>query len=186
VLFGFLSLAIGVGAPAMPVAAVISDVTIGTCFAPEENCSVLVAHAVDSAEREILVHAYSLTIGSGVLEALIRAAKRGVNVRLIAGRTTPCERRSGISALARAGASIWIDRGVRIAHAKSMVIDEKVILVGSMNWSAGAERNSEDLNVISSAKVAEAYAAHWRQRLSASVPFTEQETCRRRSDEDGP
>jgi phosphatidylserine/phosphatidylglycerophosphate/cardiolipin synthase-like enzyme len=109
-----------------------------------------------------------------------------VNVRLIADRTTPCERRSGISAILRAGALVWIDRGVRIAHAKSLVIDGKVTVVGSMNWSAGAERNSEDLNVISSREVAEAYAAHWRQRLSASTPFTGRAACRQRSGEDRP
>ena len=39
-------------------------------------------------------------------------------------------RRSG---LARIGVPIWIDRGIRIAHAKAMVIDDEVALVGSMN-----------------------------------------------------
>jgi hypothetical protein len=34
---------------------------------------------------------------------------------------------------------VWIDRGVRNAHAKTMVIDGKVSLMGSMNWSSGAE-----------------------------------------------
>jgi hypothetical protein len=43
--------------------------------------------------------------------------------------------------------------------------------MGSMNWSSGAARNSEDLNLIASPEVAGAYAAHWRQRLAASVPF---------------
>jgi hypothetical protein len=38
-----LSLAVAIAAPVVPAAAVISDVTIGTCFAPEENCNALVA-----------------------------------------------------------------------------------------------------------------------------------------------
>jgi phosphatidylserine/phosphatidylglycerophosphate/cardiolipin synthase-like enzyme len=58
------------------------------------------------------------------------------------------------------------------------------MVVGSMNWSAGAERNSEDLSVISPPQVAEAYAAHWRQRLSASTPSAGRQTCQQRSDED--
>jgi phosphatidylserine/phosphatidylglycerophosphate/cardiolipin synthase-like enzyme len=53
-----------------------------------------------------------------------------------------------------------------------MVIDGKVTLVGSMNWSKGAALNSENLNLVVSPEVAETYAAHWRQCLSASVPFT--------------
>ena len=44
---------------------------------------------MNGAEREILVSAYSLTTGSGIPEALARAAQRGVDVRVIADRTTP-------------------------------------------------------------------------------------------------
>jgi phosphatidylserine/phosphatidylglycerophosphate/cardiolipin synthase-like enzyme len=49
---------------------------------------------------------------------------------------------------------VWIDRGVRIAHAKAMVIDDAVTLMGSMNWTASAGRNSEDLNLIASITLA--------------------------------
>jgi len=40
------------------------------------------------------------------------------------------------------------------------VIDGTVTLTGSMNWTRGAAVNSEDLNLVSSAAVAAAYAAH--------------------------
>jgi PLD-like domain len=81
------------------------------------------------------------------------------DVRLIADRTTPCERNTGLELIAGAGASVWIDHGVRIAHAKTMVIDGKVTLVGSMNWSRGAALNSENLNLIVSPEVAETYGS---------------------------
>ena len=62
-----------------------------------------------------------------------------------------------------------------------MVIDGKVTLVGSMNWSKRAALNSENLSLVVSTEVAETYAAHWRQRLSASVPFTGRDAwCRHR------
>jgi phosphatidylserine/phosphatidylglycerophosphate/cardiolipin synthase-like enzyme len=182
VFYAALTLAFGALLPIMPAASLTSGVTIATCFAPEENCNAFAVDAVDGAGREILVSAYSLTSGSGILEALVRAAQRGVDVRLIADRTTPCERRGGLDPLARAGASVWIDRGVRIAHAKTMVIDGKVTLTGSMNWSGGAARNSENLNLVVSPEVAETYAGHWRQRLAASVPFNgRDEWCRQRT-----
>jgi phosphatidylserine/phosphatidylglycerophosphate/cardiolipin synthase-like enzyme len=74
---------------------------------------------------------------------------------------------------------IWIDAQARTAHAKTMVIDSAVTLTGSMNWTSGATRNSEDLNLISSPEVAAAYAAHWRARLAVSVPFNRREDwCR--------
>ena len=171
----------------VPASSITTGAAIATCFAPEENCNAFAVDAVNGAEREILVSAYSLTMGSGIPEALARAAERGVNVRLIADRTTPSGRNAGVDVIVRAGASVWIDGGVRIAHAKAMVIDGKVTLVGSMNWSKGAALNSEDLNLVVSPEVAETYAAHWRQRLGSSVPFTGRDTwCQQRAPRGGP
>jgi phosphatidylserine/phosphatidylglycerophosphate/cardiolipin synthase-like enzyme len=100
-------------------------------------------------------------------------------VQLIADKTTPCECASGIEPLAAAGVPIWIDDAARIAHTKTMVIDEAVTLTGSYNWTRGAAANSENLNLISSPTVAVAYAAHWRQRLAVSVRFDRREDwCR--------
>jgi phosphatidylserine/phosphatidylglycerophosphate/cardiolipin synthase-like enzyme len=62
-----------------------------------------------------------------------------------------------------------------------MVIDGKVTLMGSMNWSSSAGPNSEDFNLVASPEVAEAYAAHWRRRLAACVRFDSREWCRQRT-----
>jgi phosphatidylserine/phosphatidylglycerophosphate/cardiolipin synthase-like enzyme len=98
-----------------------------------------------------------------------------VDVRLIADKTTPCRRASGIGRLADAGVPVWIDDQPRIAHAKTMVIDGAVTLMGSYNWTTAAAQNSEDLNLVSSPSVAEAYSAHWRKRLAVSVRFDRRE-----------
>jgi len=118
-------------------------------------------------------------LAQGIVEALVRAKERGVDVRLIADRTTPCERESGIEPLAAAGVPVWIDAQARVAHAKAMLIDGAVTLTGSMNWTRGAAVNSEDRNLISSPAVAAAYAGHWRDRLALSVRFDRREDwCR--------
>jgi phosphatidylserine/phosphatidylglycerophosphate/cardiolipin synthase-like enzyme len=74
---------------------------------------------------------------------------------------------------------IWIDDQARIAHTKTMVIDEAVTLMGSYNWTRGAAANSENLNLVSSPAVAAAYAAHWHNRLAVSIRFERREDwCR--------
>jgi phosphatidylserine/phosphatidylglycerophosphate/cardiolipin synthase-like enzyme len=156
-----------------------SDATVAVCFAPEDDCAEFAEHAIESAKREILVGAYRLTVGSGIVGALIRAKERGVDVRVIADRGAPCGRASGIEPLAAAGVPVWIVDQARLAHAKTMVIDGAVTLQGSYNWTHAAAENSEDLNLISSATVAAEYSAHWRQRLGVSVPFLQREDwCR--------
>jgi phosphatidylserine/phosphatidylglycerophosphate/cardiolipin synthase-like enzyme len=64
---------------------------------------------------------------------LLRAYQRGVAVKLIADKTTPCGRNSGIDPLASVGVPVWIDHHARIAHVKTMVIDGAVTLNGSYN-----------------------------------------------------
>jgi phospholipase D len=163
-------------APAAPSA------TIEICFAPESDCAAFAARAIDQAERQILVGAYGLTTGAGIVEALLRAHQRGVEVKLIADKTTPCGRNSGIDPLASAGVPIWIDHSARIAHAKIMVIDGILTLNGSYNWTRGAAANSEDLNLVASPAVAEAYAAHWRDRQTRSLRFDRRDDwCRARA-----
>jgi phosphatidylserine/phosphatidylglycerophosphate/cardiolipin synthase-like enzyme len=175
VLIAALSLALGVVSPTLPVTSLATEAAIAVCFAPEEDCTALAVDAIDHAETQILVNAYGLTTSSNAVEALIQARRRGVDVRVIADRTTPCERNGGIGPLAEAGVPIWIDNSVRIAHSKSMVIDSQVTLTGSMNRTGGAAQNSENLNLVASKIIAAAYAGHWNQRLALSSPYTQRD-----------
>jgi phosphatidylserine/phosphatidylglycerophosphate/cardiolipin synthase-like enzyme len=172
----FSALAVSLAAK---VCAAAPSATVETCFAPESDCAAFAVRAIDRAEHEILVGAYGLTTGAGIVEALLRAHRRGVEVKLIADKTTPCGRNSGIDPLASAGVPVWIDHVARIAHAKTMVIDGTVTLNGSYNWTRGASGNSEDLNLVASPIVAATYAAHWRDRQAVSLRFDRREDwCR--------
>jgi len=170
-----LSLTLASVSPALPAASVTSNAAIAVCSSPEEDCAAFAVRAIDDAEREILVGTYGLTTGSGIVEVLVRAKERGVDVQPIADKTTPCPTARGIAPLAAADVPIWIDAEARIAHVKTMVIDEAVTLTGSYSWTRGAAANSENLNLVSSPAVAAAYAAHWRERLAVSVRYERRE-----------
>jgi phosphatidylserine/phosphatidylglycerophosphate/cardiolipin synthase-like enzyme len=79
-----------------PASSVASGAAVAVCLAPDEDCAAFAVRAIDNAEREILIGAYALTTRSGIVEALVPAKERSVDVRLIADKTTPCERTSGI------------------------------------------------------------------------------------------
>lgn len=176
-----LWLAFQIASVRLPATATAPNAAIAVCFAPEEDCAGFAVGAIDLARRQILVSAYNLTTGAGIVEALVRARERGVDVRLIADKRSPCERNAGLEVLAQAGAPIWIDRAVPIAHAKVMVIDDALTLMGSYNWTRNAARNSEDLNLVASRALAAAYAAQWGRRLAVSVPFADRrDWCRPR------
>jgi phosphatidylserine/phosphatidylglycerophosphate/cardiolipin synthase-like enzyme len=171
VFFTALAIALGGLSSTLPVTSLATATAVAVCFSPEEDCTAFAVDAIDRAEAQILVNAYGLTTSSSTVEALVRAKQRGVDVRLIADRKTPCERNSGIGPLAEAGVPIWIDNGVRIAHSKSMVIDNQVTLTGSMNWTGGAPQNSENLNLVASKIIAAAYAGHGISGLRCRRPI---------------
>ncbi len=88
----------------------------------------------------------------GVLEALERAAERGVRVELIlAGRTDhPLLRRGARSTLER-----LLERGVRvheyvaaILHAKTAVFDRRMGIVGSSNLDRQSLQHSYEVNLV--------------------------------------
>jgi hypothetical protein len=68
-----LSLALGASALTLPVSSVASGAAIAVCFAPSKGCAAFAVCAINNADREILVGAYGLSTGSGIVEALVRA-----------------------------------------------------------------------------------------------------------------
>jgi hypothetical protein len=63
VLYDVLSLALALSP--LPAASVTPGAAIAVCFAPEEDCTAFAVDAIDAAEREILISAYSLTADLG-------------------------------------------------------------------------------------------------------------------------
>ena len=71
--------------------------------------------------------------------------------------------------LAAPTSDFWIDARARLAHGKALIIDCRVTIMGGCNFSVGAARNSEDLNIATSPAVAKAYAALWQSRIAGAV-----------------
>lgn len=137
-------------------------------FSPRSGCTQAIVAALAQAQREVLVMSYQMT--SDVLAtALIDASKRGVNVQVILDRGQERAFASDWRRLERAGISVLIDATHPIMHHKAAVIDGEVVVVGSFNWSAQAERNAESLLIIRSPELAKRYADEWRKL---------KETCR--------
>ena len=54
---------------------------------------------------------------------------------------------------------------------RSSSIIDRITIIRSYNFSAGAALDSEDLNITTSEEVADAYARHWQARQAGSVRF---------------
>lgn len=140
------------------------------CFSPEGHCEDLIVREIGAAEHQILVHAFSFTSTTNIPAALVAAKDRGVEVKVIIDRRTPCGH-SAVPELMVAKVDIAVDKSPPYAHEKAIIIDGYTVVSGSYNWSREARYNSEDLRIDRDADQAAQYTRHWQSRAAKSVPY---------------
>ena len=115
-----------------------------------------------------MVQAYSFT-SKPIADALVKAHRRGVNVRVIVDRGQPKAKGGKVWDLVSSGVQVWVDRAHAIAHNKVIIIDGSTVVTGSFNFTVSAEtRNAENLLVIRDAEVSRLYADNWERCLAHS------------------
>jgi phospholipase D len=118
---------------------------------------------INSAKDEILVQAYSFT-SSDITNALIQAYKRGIKVKVLIDRTSKTSRGTKIPELVEAGIPVSVCVVPGIAHNKVIIIDGKIIITGSYNFTNAAEtRNAENLLIIKDKDLANEYTTNWHK-----------------------
>lgn len=161
--------------PSPPHGPVFAEVSV--CFVPAQECDTAVSEAIGRAEKFIRVQAYGFT-SQPVLRALAEARARGVDVQAILDKSDDRPDREGAPPrpggarfTAEANIPTWIDGSVAIAHNKLIIIDGHLVIGGSYNYTASAERrNAENVTFIDAPVVADFYLVNWDARKAASHP----------------
>ncbi len=152
--------------------------SIEVAFSPSEGSEQLVIKVVDSAKSELLILAYSFTSVS-LVNALLRAKKRGVDVQLVADEKNNVQddrsgkARAALSALVNAGIAVRTINVYPIHHDKVIVADRETVELGSFNFSdAAAKRNSENVFVNwRNPKLAEVYTRHFDRNFRQASAY---------------
>lgn len=105
---------------------------------------------VDSARSSIILESEELS-DSAVVSALVDAARRGVDVRVV--MTYSSDYRENFERLAQAGAHVatYAASAPLYIHAKAMVVDDRVAFVGSENLSADSLDHDRELGLVTTA-----------------------------------
>jgi phosphatidylserine/phosphatidylglycerophosphate/cardiolipin synthase-like enzyme len=177
-----------------------SNATYGTRFDPEpvsvKSASVLVApdnaergviERLDAAEESVSVIQVSLGgLDGPFTAALLRAARRGVRVRVLLSGAWYVREENGrfADALNERTNSRDLPLSVRLAdpggrfekvHAKGAIVDGETVLVGSLNWNAHAAReNREVVLALRGREIADYYGrvfeADWKGGGGSNLP----------------
>jgi len=114
-------------------------------FSPDGGIREEIIKQIDVSQEYIDIAMYSFT-SEPAAEALVRAKERGVRVRILLDKLQAAGHYSRYQ--------YFLDNGIRaitdvhggIMHNKIAIIDGRILLTGSFNWTKSAEeRNEENL-----------------------------------------
>mgnify|MGYP002711123886 FL=1 len=122
-------------------------------FSPQDkSISNAVLPIIENAKDYIYIPIFVIT-ENRVVEALIKAKQRGVDVRLISDALNASSKYSKIKVLRASGIPVKIENYAGKMHSKTMIVDDKYSIIGSMNFSkSGETKNDENTIVLENAE----------------------------------
>lgn len=136
---------------------VVDNSSVLPVFCPNDFCDDVLVELISSAQESIDVMVFSFTLPE-VRHALIGAHGRGVNVRVLMDKQQAGNKYSVHEQLEAYGIPVVLDTSSGYMHNKVMIIDGKIVVTGSFNFSVNArDRNDENYVVINNELVAQEY-----------------------------
>ncbi len=137
------------------------NLEINSFFSPFDNLDLVVLEVLDTAQSEVIIAQYNIRRES-ILKKLVELANRGVSIRVVVDqRNAAKDYNTGDDFLEENGIEILRTKPsgrYALMHLKSTVIDNKIVMTGSYNWSSTATlANNENMVVINNEDVATKY-----------------------------
>lgn len=158
--------------PDTPLPSVVVDgVQIDVLFSPDDGAASQLVALVNGAQESVYFMAYSFTADDIAL-AMLGRARAGVTVSGVF-ETSQFASNQGTEYgnLRAAGLDVHLDENPRNMHHKVIVIDERIVVMGSYNFSASAEtRNDENVLVIHSPEIAALYVNEFTRVRGLAQP----------------
>lgn len=146
-----------------PVAYKLEDNAAQVLFSPDDACADKIVSQINGAKDNIVIAMYSFT-SRPIAQSLVEAAKRGVDIRVCIDGTDPDYRYSKDKYLEEKDIPVKLIKGKGLMHNKFCVIDDEIIITGSFNWTARADReNDENLLIIRSQEIAKEYKTKFEE-----------------------
>lgn len=135
----------------------MGDVLIENYFSPMEPVRDRIVAYLAEAERSVDVMAFSFTADE-IGEAMIERHQAGVPVRVVFENRNAAGIGSEFDRLSDVGIDVLKDGNCYTMHHKVIIIDQRIVITGSYNFTARAENvNDENLLIINDAALAAGY-----------------------------
>lgn len=115
---------------------------------PSGEALTRLMETIDQAQSSLHLSMFTLT-HPDLIEALIRAHRRGVEVRVaVDGYTAKGAGAVSCERLAQSGIQVYISQGIKLLHHKWILIDAKTFILGSANWTRAAFSKNRDVYLL--------------------------------------
>lgn len=158
-------------AAAIAAAAACYAATIETHFSPYGTCAPAVITELSNAKATADLCLYQLSYPP-IITAIRNAAERGVAVRICIDAGVQSNTPKYFDFLRVPRVEIRADAHEKLQHNKYAVIDGKIVLTGSFNWTEnGQEHNAENLVTLRDEPTAASFAADFNTHWAHSADF---------------
>jgi phosphatidylserine/phosphatidylglycerophosphate/cardiolipin synthase-like enzyme len=138
-------------------------------FASEDEAISHLIPLLESAQTSIYFMAFSYT-HNGMAEAMLERAAAGVTVQGIFETRGSETEFSALPPLFCAGLPVRLDGNPGTFHHKVIIIDERIVITGSLNFSDNADNsNDENVIILTSKSIASQYLREFERRWAETV-----------------
>jgi phosphatidylserine/phosphatidylglycerophosphate/cardiolipin synthase-like enzyme len=135
----------------------IGGVPVEVYFSPEDRPAQYVLQRLEQATTSIRFMTFSFT-SDPIAQAMIAKTEAGLTVQGVFERQNASGSGAEFQTLSAGGVDVLEDGNCYIMHHKVIVIDDRIVITGSYNFTASAERdNDENLVIIEDPTLARAY-----------------------------
>ena len=113
-------------------------------FTPSLDCENKIIQLIGRSHNTIDAAVYAIN-NDAIVDALKKAHRRGIKIRILTDRVQAGQKSSKISELEEFGIPVIRHKKYRIQHDKFAIFDSKKVVTGSYNWTNSAsKRNAEN------------------------------------------
>lgn len=136
----------------------VGDILVEVYFSPDDGVAGYIVDLISNAQESIFFMAYSFT-SNDIGAAIVEREQAGITVagvmdegQIISNTGTKFD------PFLQAGINVYKDGNAGLMHHKVIIIDRKIVIAGSYNFSKNAETNNdENVVVIRSPEIAKKY-----------------------------
>ncbi|WKZ38753.1 MAG: phospholipase D-like domain-containing protein [Anaerolineales bacterium] len=137
--------------------AILDGTPIQVLFSPEDKAMANLIALVRDAEVSVRFLAFSFT-DSALAQMMVERARAGVDVRGIFETFGSAGMSSELKTLWCAGLPVRQDGNASFLHHKVIIVDDSIVVTGSLNFSANADGvNEENVVILDNAEIAALY-----------------------------